>query len=137
MKGKLATMASRLKPSSMSSSAISRCARCRFASGLGRVLGERWNFPAALVQAVGSHHDEGLSREDDGLSWVLMQANRLALHYGLFCGYEPGEEFVAESLPDELAEIEQFVGGIEAVLDRAVGFVGAASGQSPEDEEAA
>ena len=105
---------------------------------LGRALGERWNFPAALVEAVGSHHDEGLSREEDGLSWVLMQANRLALHYGLFCGYESAEDFEADPLPDDLAEIEQFAGGIDSVLDRAVGFVNAATGQPlEEDEEAA
>ena len=33
-------------------------------AGLGRALGERWNFPAALVNAVGSHHNEALSREE-------------------------------------------------------------------------
>lgn len=94
---------------------------------VGRALGELWKFPGHLVEAVECHHNETLTPENDGLAGVVAQANRLVLHYGLFCGYdlEGGE---APPLPPDLAAVEDACGGIERVLNRAFSFIEAASG---------
>jgi putative nucleotidyltransferase with HDIG domain len=94
---------------------------------VGRALGERWKFPPHLVEAVRCHHDERLTPENDGLAGVIAQANRLALHYGLYCGYdvadgEPGP------LPADLEATEAACGGIDRVLERAFTFIESASG---------
>lgn len=97
---------------------------------IGRALGETWKFPGHLVEAVQCHHDDTLTPANDGLAGVVAQANRLMLHYGLFCGYDlPGGE-VAELTPD-LEHVESACGGIERVLNRAFSFIESASG-SPE-----
>lgn len=93
---------------------------------IGRALGEKWKFPMHLIDAVRCHHDERLTPHNDGLAGVIAQSNRLALHYGLFCGYdldiEPAE------LPTDLEAIDDACGGIDRVLDRAFSFIESASG---------
>lgn len=94
---------------------------------VGRVLGEQWKFPGHLVEAVQCHHDESLTAVNDGLAGVVAQADRLILHYGLYCGYdlEDGELL---PIPAELAAVEAACGGIERVLNRSFSFIESASG---------
>ena len=94
---------------------------------VGRALGERWKFPAHLVDAVRCHHDAGQTPEKDGLSGIVAQANRLALAYGLYCGYDRDDEELA-ALPNDLAMVEEACGGIDRVLERAFSFIESASG---------
>jgi HD-like signal output (HDOD) protein len=94
---------------------------------VGRALGELWKFPGHLVEAVRCHHDEMLTPESDGLAGVVAQANRLVLHYGLYCGYDVEGGEVAP-LPPDLEAVEAACGGIERVLNRAFSFIEAASG---------
>jgi len=94
---------------------------------VGRVLGERWKFPAHLIDAVAGHHDARLNLEDDGLSGIIAQCNRWVLHYGLYCGYDL-EAVEPTPLPRDLAEIERACGSIDFVLDRAFSFIESASG---------
>ena len=96
---------------------------------VGRALGEMWSFPDLLIEAVWAHHDESLSPQVHGLTGVLAQCNRLALHYGLCCGYDVDDSFEPAPLPKDLAEIEADAGGIDRVLDRAFAFIEAASGK--------
>lgn len=94
---------------------------------VGRVLGDQWKFPGHLVEAVQCHHDESLTAFNDGLAGVVAQADRLVLHYGLYCGYdlEDGELL---PVPQDLAAVEATCGGIERVLNRAFSFIESASG---------
>ena len=94
---------------------------------LGRALGERWKFPAHMVEAVRCHHDERMTPENDGLAGVIAQSNRLVLHYGLYCGYDREDGELPE-IPADLAEIEAICGGIDRILDRAFQFIESASG---------
>ncbi|HXU24299.1 MAG TPA: HDOD domain-containing protein [Tepidiformaceae bacterium] len=94
---------------------------------VGRALGERWKFPVHLVEAVGCHHDEQLTPRADGLPGIIAQANRLAIHYGLYCGYDLDGGELGE-LPPDLEEIEDACGGIDRVLERAFNFIESASG---------
>ena len=94
---------------------------------IGRALGERWKFPPHLVEAVRCHHDERLTPQNDGLAGVIAQANRLALHYGLYCGYDDEGGQQAE-IPDDLVAVEAACGGIDRVLERAFTFIESASG---------
>ena len=93
---------------------------------VGKALGELWKFPGHLVDAVRCHHDESLT-PGDGLPGVIAQANRLVLHYGLYCGYDLEFGDLAP-LPPDLAEVEAACGGIERVLNRAFSFIESASG---------
>lgn len=93
---------------------------------VGKALGELWKFPAHLIDAIDGHHNTKLSPRMDGLAGVVSQANRLILHYGLFCGYDV--EVEPQVLPPELAEVEACAGGIDLVLARAFAFIEAASG---------
>lgn len=94
---------------------------------IGRALGERWKFPQHLVEAVRCHHDYSLTPGGDGLAGVVAQADRLAHHFGLYCGYDlPDGEL--QPLPSDLAEVEAACGGIERVLERAFSFIEGASG---------
>jgi len=64
---------------------------------------------------------------NDGLAGVVAQADRLAHHFGLYCGYDlPDGEL--QPLPSDLAEVEAACGGIERVLERAFSFIEGASG---------
>jgi putative nucleotidyltransferase with HDIG domain len=94
---------------------------------VGRALGERWKFPAHLVEAVRCHHDERLTPANDGLAGVVAQCNRLVLHYGLYCGYDREDGELA-AIPADLAEVEAMCGGIDRILDRAFQFIESASG---------
>ena len=95
---------------------------------IGRALGERWSFPQHLIEAVWSHHDESLTPQVDGLPGVVAQCNRLALHYGLCCGFDIDAPTEPLPVPPDLAEVEAAAGGIDHVLDRAFAFIEAASG---------
>ncbi len=101
---------------------------------VGRALGERWRFPWHLAEAIATHHDESL-QPADGLGGVIAQANRLALHYGLYCGYDDEHGSVGP-MPADLAAIEQKAGSIDRVLERALAFIESASG-SPDRWHAA
>ncbi len=94
---------------------------------VGRALGEKWKFPAHLVEAVRCHHDDRLNPQNDGLSGIVAQADRLALHYGLYCGYDRTEPDYVE-IPPDLAAAEAACGGIDHVLERAFSFIECASG---------
>ncbi|MBA4181799.1 MAG: hypothetical protein C0506_14510 [Anaerolinea sp.] len=94
---------------------------------IGQALGERWKFPTHLVEAVRGHHDYALTPANDGLAGVVAQADRLAHHYGLYCGYDLPEGEL-QALPPDLAEVESACGGIERVLERAFSFIEGASG---------
>ncbi len=94
---------------------------------IGQALGERWKFPGHLVDAVRCHHDETLTGAEDGLAGVVAQANRLMLHYGLFCGYDLDIGDVPP-LPIDLAQVEASCGGIDRVLAKAFNFIECASG---------
>lgn len=94
---------------------------------VGRALGEKWKFPAHLIDAVAGHHDGRLTLEDDGLAGIVAQCNRWVLHYGLYCGYDL-EAAEPTALPRDLEPIEQACRGIDLVLDRAFSFIESASG---------
>ena len=94
---------------------------------IGQALGERWKFPGHLVDAVRCHHDESLTGAEDGLAGVVAQANRLMLHYGLYCGYELNLDEVPP-LPIDLAQVEAACGGIDRVLAKSFSFIESASG---------
>jgi putative nucleotidyltransferase with HDIG domain len=94
---------------------------------VGRALGELWKFPVHLIDAIDGHHHTNLTPRADGLAGVLAQANRLILHYGLFCGYDV-DEGEPQATPPELLEVEQAAGGIDLILGRAFAFIEAASG---------
>lgn len=94
---------------------------------VGRALGELWKFPMHLIDAVRCHHDFSQTPANDGLSGVVAQANRLALHYGLYCGYDL-EDGELEPIPIDLAAVEAACGGIELVMERAFSFIESASG---------
>jgi putative nucleotidyltransferase with HDIG domain len=94
---------------------------------VGRALGELWKFPGHLIDAVRCHHDFNLTPANDGLSGVVAQANRLALHYGLYCGYDL-EDGELQPLPIDLAAVEAACGGIDLVMERAFSFIESASG---------
>ncbi|MCE7927529.1 MAG: HDOD domain-containing protein [Chloroflexi bacterium CFX7] len=96
-------------------------------AAVGRVLGEQWKFPGHLVDAIALHHDEAQTPAADGLPGVVAQANRLVLHYGLYCGYDD-EQAAPGEMPGDLAAIEEAAGGIERVLERAFAFIESASG---------
>ena len=93
---------------------------------VGRALGELWKFPAHLIDAIDGHHNTKMTPRTDGLPGVVAQANRLILHYGLFCGYDADAE--PEALPPDLVEVEASAGGIDLILSRAFAFIEAASG---------
>jgi putative nucleotidyltransferase with HDIG domain len=94
---------------------------------IGQALGERWKFPGHLVDAVRCHHDDSLTAAEDGLAGVVAQANRLMLHYGLYCGYDLDIGDVPP-LSIELSQVEATCGGIDRVLAKSFNFIESASG---------
>lgn len=96
---------------------------------VGYYLAERWNFPAFLAEAIGSHHHEALSTESHGISAVVAMADQLAVHFGVDSGYE-GVASPAADLPPELANLEVACGGIESMLARARAFIESVSGRA-------
>lgn len=95
---------------------------------VGRALGEQWRFPSHLVEAIGRHHESGLTVAADGLPGVLALANELTHAYGLLCGHETPEGDPS-LVPVHLGTIEQQAGGMERLLERAFGFIEGASGR--------
>jgi putative nucleotidyltransferase with HDIG domain len=94
---------------------------------VGRVLGQRWKFPSHLIDAIGRHHNAGLTPGRDGCAGIIAQANRLALHHGLYCGFEIADEERAPFSPD-VAAMESACGGIGSVVGRAFTFIEGAVG---------
>jgi HD-like signal output (HDOD) protein len=94
---------------------------------LGQALGEQWRFPAHLVEAIGRHHEQGLTVANDGLPALLALANELAHSYGLLCGYEI-HDAPSVAIPQHLEAFEREVGGMDRLLERAFGFIEGASG---------
>jgi putative nucleotidyltransferase with HDIG domain len=94
---------------------------------IGNAMGSRWKFPGPLLDAVWRHHDETLTPKEHGLAGVVAQSDRLALHFGLFCGYDAPDQEPAP-LPADLAAVEAATGGVDSVLDRAFAFIESASG---------
>jgi HD-like signal output (HDOD) protein len=65
----------------------------------GAALGEAWNFPADLVEAIGRHHEP--PRDASPLVRVVAAANLLAAHIGEHAGAEVvGEDELATALRD-------------------------------------
>ena len=95
---------------------------------LGRALAERWNFPAYLAEAIGSHHDSLLDTEHHGLAAVIAMADQLALHFGVNSGYE-GNGSAASELPKAVSDMEAACGGMDSVLSRARAFVESVTGE--------
>lgn len=95
--------------------------------GVGRALGELWKFPAHLIDAVACHHDQRITPSRDGLSGCVAQADRLAHHYGLYCGFDLDGD--VPPMPPDLLEYEEACGGIDLVLGRAFAFIESASGR--------
>lgn len=93
---------------------------------LGEALGRRWKFPTHLADAIAQHHDPALTPERDGLPGAVAQADRLVLHYGLYCGYEV-EGTIPPPLPADLERYEAMAGGIDRVIERAFAFIESAS----------
>ena len=93
---------------------------------LGKALGDRWKVPGHLVDAISGHHSSLLTPENSGLSGVIATANRLVLHYHLYCGYERESEVAP--VPPDLQAIEGLCGGIDHVLERAFSFIEGATG---------
>jgi putative nucleotidyltransferase with HDIG domain len=94
---------------------------------IGQALGEKWKFPAHLVDAVARHHNEAATPERDGLEGVVAKANSLVLYYGLYCGYDVDDEELLP-IPHELERIEEMCGGIDHLLERSFAFIESASG---------
>ncbi|MDZ7727160.1 MAG: HDOD domain-containing protein [Dehalococcoidia bacterium] len=102
---------------------------------IGKALGEGWKFPGHLVDAVACHHDQRQTPAEDGLAGVVAQADRLILHYGLYCGYDL--EGDVPPMPGDLARWEEACGGIDRVLERSFAFIESASGKPQRWFEAA
>jgi HD-like signal output (HDOD) protein len=89
---------------------------------IGRDLAERWQFPPVLSDAILHHPDHALTPERDGLAGVVAQANRLAVHFGYFSGYDvPG--YVPPELPRDLLGMDALAGGLPVIARRALGFI--------------
>jgi len=89
---------------------------------VGRALGEHWNFPEQIAEAIGNHHRSDLRLRTDGLSGIVACCARLAA-------------FKAEvkvddeaSVPPDLAETEELCGGWSTVEAQASTLVEAISG---------
>jgi len=97
---------------------------------VGKALARRWQFPTHLARAIGSHHDEGLTPAANGLAGIIAQCDRLVLHQGITCGYY-GERDEATPLPPDLQDLEERIGGMTAVMNRATWFMEKTFGRSP------
>lgn len=91
----------------------------------GAALGEAWNFPPDLVEAMGRHHEP--TRDAPALVRVVAAANLIAVHIGEHAGAEIVDEMeLAAALMDagveevDLATLETDVrrdfGGLAAIL---------------------
>jgi putative nucleotidyltransferase with HDIG domain len=89
---------------------------------VGQELAERWQFPAPLATAIGTHHQRGLTVKKDGLAGVVAQCDRMVLAQGITCGYY-GDEPECDPNDPETLEVVRLVGGIESVMSRAAWFM--------------
>lgn len=95
---------------------------------LGGRLAELWRLPPVLIDAIAGHH--ALPNPDNGLGYLVVQANELCRDHGLWCGFEeiePGAAAPTHSEEDPLrAAALARLGGIERIVERADSFTGAA-----------
>lgn len=92
---------------------------------LGRRLGEAWRLPSGLVQAIAHHHAS--PGQEDGLSFVVAQANDLCRDHGLWCGFqdiEPGASLPGSFVEDPIrAAALAKLGGFDKVVERVNAFL--------------
>lgn len=89
---------------------------------VGAELAARWQFPAHLGAAIGTHHCPNLSPADDGLAGIVAQCDRMVLSQGITCGYY-GENTHIDATDGVTAEIERQAGGIALLMSRAAWFM--------------
>lgn len=99
----------------------------------GEALAGHWNFPEALVAAIGRHHDLKIGRSE-GLPGMVALGVRISNANGLFGGYR---DVPAEFDDDEMAEVVRACGGFEGLTTRARAFVESVSGLPRRDRAAA
>jgi putative nucleotidyltransferase with HDIG domain len=92
---------------------------------LGKRLAEAWRLPPGLVMAIAHHHAN--PGQEDGLSFVVHQANELCRDHGLWCGFEETEPGAAPPTagtddPIRAAALAK-LGGFDKVVERANGFL--------------
>lgn len=94
---------------------------------LGRRLSETWRLPASLAAAIADHHAR--PGEDNGLAFVVSQANEMCRDHGLWCGFneiEPGAAQPTHGVEDPLrAAALTRLGGFERIVERAGGLISA------------
>ena len=99
----------------------------------GEALAGHWNFPEALVTAIGRHHDEGIGRTE-GLPGMVALGVRISSANGLFGGYR---DEAVEFDDEEMAEVVHACGGFDGLTTRARAFVESVAGLPRRDRAAA
>jgi putative nucleotidyltransferase with HDIG domain len=94
---------------------------------LGKRLAEAWRLPPGLVTAIAHHHAS--PGQEDGLSYIVYQANELCRDHGLWCGFEemepgatPPTAGAGTDDPIRAAALAK-LGGFEKVVERANSFL--------------
>lgn len=80
---------------------------------VGRALGECWQFPEHIVEAIGNHHRDDLGLRTDGLSGIVACCARLAVFKGAATVDDES------AVPEDLAETEELCGGWSMVEKQA------------------
>jgi HD-like signal output (HDOD) protein len=92
----------------------------------GAALGEAWNFPPDLVEAIGRHHEP--PREASALVHIVAAANLVAVHIGEHAGAEVvGEDDLAEALRAAgagIAGLDVLAGEVRRDFDGLAGILG-------------
>ena len=86
---------------------------------LGVALAETWGFPEPLVSAIAHHHDESATPATMGLAGAVAEAHRWVTHHGFHSGYEATWNSAANVLPQDLDAVDEALGGIGPVFERA------------------
>ena len=102
---------------------------------VGARLARRWRFPAALVEAIGTHHPERVPRRLETLGDVVAAANLACNREGLACGFDwtsdPERKFDCR-LPRAAQEtIDNVHGGMETLAGKARTFLQHVSSGTP------
>lgn len=94
----------------------------------GARLGESWNFPAALVDAIRWHHDPELAQAEPDLARAVAVANLMSCRLGWCGGHEPpGEEVfwaVAARLGYAREEMEPILARLPQDLETMLNLTG-------------